>query len=764
MLFCAKCGRGLITTSGEDATSIPRLTWQISDGTPQTFLLTKNVTTLGRVGGNDIILTEGGVSRQHARLERSGTRCILVDLGSLNGTYVNNERIEQERDLVNGDVMRIGQTSLQILIPANVASVSAPPSGGQRLRDNETIQDFVPGGAPPLPQSALEEGPATVFDLPAVPAVAPDPETTPRPQPALEPEPAAVSSATPAPTREATADDPTVMQEVSAEDLEGVDVGQGVAHRQAEAVFWLVTGDGTRVPVEEPVTVGRGDDNTIVLSQDRQVSRHHARVSVAGDSLRLEDLGSANGTFLNGERVKDAQTIGPGDEVRIGGTVLSVERLAPSQRGPYPDSDDKTLFEQEDESEKTISGIELEEELAKLGAPPAPAAQQGIVVEAGDTPRLTITWGPDTGQSWPVDREVLVIGRTGGPAQFDIALNDRAVSSPHAKLVKSGDAYLLHDLESTNGTSLNYERLTTPRVLQDGDLIKVGKTVLLYRAAVGAVPPPPMFQVPSAGGGSQIITFFSLKGGVGTTTLAVNTALLLRALTKESVLLVDLSIERASITAHLNVEVRRALDDLGNVSVIEPEMVQGIVSHHNTGLDILPAPQSPQTAELVTAELTAQLLPVLKTQYRWIIIDTMATFTDLNLSTFDQSDLVVVVTAPDLATLKTTHACLDVFSALQTTGERRLLMMNTIYPRPRLESADMEKALGERVDLVVPYGDAVLEPVDNGTPLALTAPQHPVVMAIDSFVRKVAQIQEPVAQTRAERGGFWLKLKGMMRR
>jgi pilus assembly protein CpaE len=230
------------------------------------------------------------------------------------------------------------------------------------------------------------------------------------------------------------------------------------------------------------------------------------------------------------------------------------------------------------------------------------------------------------------------------------------------------------------------------------------------------------------------------------------------------VLLVDLSVERASITAHLNAEVRRALDDLGNVSVIEPEMVQGIVTHHNTGLDILPAPQSPQTAELVTAELTAQLLPVLKTQYRWIIVDTMATFTDLNLSTFDQSDLVVVVTAPDLATLKTTHACLDVFSALQTTGERRLLLLNTIYPKPRLETADMEKALGERIDLVIPYGDEVLASIDNGTPLALTAPQHPVVLAIDGFVRKVAQIQEPVAQTRAERGGFWLKLKGMMGR
>src|SRR5919202_211446 len=159
MLFCAKCGRGLAATSAEDPGNIPRLVWQIGDGTPQTFLLTKAVTTIGRVGGNDIFLPEAGVSRLHARLERSGTRCILVDLGSLNGTMVNNERIEQERDVV-----RIGRTSLQITIPENIASVSNTPSVGTRITDSETMAQ-IGEGRPTLPTSG-EEGAATVFDMP----------------------------------------------------------------------------------------------------------------------------------------------------------------------------------------------------------------------------------------------------------------------------------------------------------------------------------------------------------------------------------------------------------------------------------------------------------------------------------------------------------------------------------------------------------------------------------------------------------------------
>src|SRR5579883_440702 len=743
MLFCAKCGRGLATASAEDPGNIPRLVWQIGDGTPQTFLLTKAVTTIGRVGGNDIILPEAGVSRQHARLERSGTRCILVDLGSLNGTLVNNERIEQERDLVDGDVIRIGRTSLQISIPANVASVSNAPSVGTRITDKDTMEQGAEGR--PTRLAAAEEGPATVFDMPvpgaAAAASAPDADRT-------------VAGDLDA-ERTVTAGD------VPWDELAAAAPASAPAGPASEAPFWLVTADGTRVPVAEPVTVGRGEDNTIVLSQDRQVSRHHARISVDAASLRLEDLASANGTLLTNQKLTQPEAVTAGDEIKVGGTLLRVERAAAPGQAPAPAGDSRTLHMEADESDKTISGAEFAAELAAAGPPPeAPA----VVVEAGDQPRLTFTWGPQAGQSFPLDREVVVIGRAGGSAEADIAVQDRAVSSPHAKLVRSGNTVTLHDLDSTNGTFLNYEQIHAPQTLADGDLIKVGKSVLLYRTAAGAMAPAAAAPPGAGGPASQVITFFSLKGGVGTTTLAVNTALILRELTKESVLLVDLSVERASVTSQLNFEVRRTIDDLASLPHLDPDAIGGIVAHHSSGLDILPAPSSPQTAELVTSEFMSQLFPILKAHYRWIIVDTAASFSDLNLSTFDQSDLVVVLTAPDLSTLKTTQSCLDVFTALQTTGERRLLLLNTIYPKSRLEKEDIEKALGERIDLTVPYGEEVLQAIDHGVPLALSNRQHPTVMALDSFVRKIAAVKEPAPASRAARGGFWLKLKGIMHR
>jgi hypothetical protein len=74
--------------------------------------------------------------------------------------------------------------------------------------------------------------------------------------------------------------------------------------------------------VSSPVRVGRADDNDLVLA-DPEVSRHHARLELDGKSWRAIDLGSTNGTWVNGERLKTA-TITAGDEVAFGSIRYTV--------------------------------------------------------------------------------------------------------------------------------------------------------------------------------------------------------------------------------------------------------------------------------------------------------------------------------------------------------------------------------------------------------------------------------------------------------
>src|SRR5947208_12050959 len=83
-------------------------------------------------------------------------------------------------------------------------------------------------------------------------------------------------------------------------------------------------GAGKQLSVEEPVVIGRAQDADLVL-EDGEVSRHHARVSPASDgSAVVEDLGSANGTFINHDEVHGPARLDTGDELLVGVTVIEV--------------------------------------------------------------------------------------------------------------------------------------------------------------------------------------------------------------------------------------------------------------------------------------------------------------------------------------------------------------------------------------------------------------------------------------------------------
>ena len=82
------------------------------------------------------------------------------------------------------------------------------------------------------------------------------------------------------------------------------------------------------------LSVGRESGNDIVLA-DAQVSRRHALLTVAGDSVTVRDLGSTNGTFVNNGRVSGSQVLRSGDSLRLGQTVVSVE--VEDVRGPPVD-------------------------------------------------------------------------------------------------------------------------------------------------------------------------------------------------------------------------------------------------------------------------------------------------------------------------------------------------------------------------------------------------------------------------------------------
>jgi len=83
---------------------------------------------------------------------------------------------------------------------------------------------------------------------------------------------------------------------------------------------------GTTIPLgEQPITIGRADSSTLVVSDD-YVSTHHARLVPRGDAWVLEDLGSTNGTFLDRDKVTAPTPVPVGVPIRIGKTTLELRK------------------------------------------------------------------------------------------------------------------------------------------------------------------------------------------------------------------------------------------------------------------------------------------------------------------------------------------------------------------------------------------------------------------------------------------------------
>lgn len=199
------------------------------------------------------------------------------------------------------------------------------------------------------------------------------------------------------------------------------------------------------------VTLGRATTNDIVLEQGR-VSRNHARVECRPDGIRLTDLHSANGVWLNGQRITETK-VQPGDTINISGCVLQYLPPASDNRAEV------TLINSENELERTLN-------------------EMTVPVSLNDTslPRLVIH-APDRTWELPLEEDAYTIGRTTGNR---LVLDYSKISRNHARIERKGDAFILRDLQSTNGTRIGGDRIEQ-HLLKDNDTFQVGPTRIVFK-------------------------------------------------------------------------------------------------------------------------------------------------------------------------------------------------------------------------------------------------------------------------------------------
>ena len=256
----------------------------------------------------------------------------------------------------------------------------------------------------------------------------------------------------------------------------------------------------------------------------------------------------------------------------------------------------------------------------------------------------------------------------------------------------------------------------------------------------------------SAAGG-KIIAVFSLRGGSGTSSLAVNLATAFAQLFEQEIPLIDLSVENGSDSIMLDLLPRLTLSHLAkdDLTAVDWEVIRQYLVPHSSGVRLLAAPATPVLAETVTPTLVSQVLDTLRHNYSHLVIDTAHSLSDLTLAALDLADVIVMTVPPDMVSLKAATGALETFASLGYAENRIAVVINWTFPRRGLPQKEIETALGRPVMAVLPHeAEAIVRAINEGVPLVIGQANTPWAQAVESLAYQLAT---PDAKLQAEGAG-----------
>jgi pilus assembly protein CpaE len=248
----------------------------------------------------------------------------------------------------------------------------------------------------------------------------------------------------------------------------------------------------------------------------------------------------------------------------------------------------------------------------------------------------------------------------------------------------------------------------------------------------------------------QTMAVFSPKGGVGCTTLATNLAIEIRQETRLSVALVDAALPFGAVDVFLDVSPTRSLADLqGPVDQINAEFVENmLLTHEQSGVRVLLAPQRPELADLVTAEMLRRTLATLRERHEYVLVDTSAALDERTLAVLEEADKILLMVPLNFAALKSVKLFLEVARLLQIPSHKLVLVATFADSSGGLTIDDIEDALAHPVALCVPADSSLTaRAVNTGTPVVLSGRGTPLGQAITDLTRRLVVECYPEAVT-----------------
>ncbi len=389
-------------------------------------------------------------------------------------------------------------------------------------------------------------------------------------------------------------------------------------------------------------------------------------------------------------------------------------------------------------------------------------------------------------QSRDADFDRLLRATFGQDAKVELAVSGGAFAETVRKLDTTDATVVVVDVDPTSEADFNALNALTQRLGGAPPVIvaipafdvNVARQLLQMRVADFVVKPVQPIdlvracaraaQTAKQGGGTseaQIFTFLPAAGGVGLTTLAIETAMLLlkgENGQKTNTCLVDLDFQHGSCCDYLDLEPRLDLDEIEpRPDRLDRQLLEVMMSEHPSGLKVIAAPSRPAEMRSFDFEVVTRLLDLVAAHFENVVIDVPRTWfqwTDSVLIGSNRLFLVTEMTVPGLKHAR--HLC-NVIRERLPDGPPLEVIVNRFEQRlfgPGLRRADIEAALGDSLACTIPNNfRLVSEAIDRGVPLEEVKSGNNIAASLQKIVfpPKAAKAPaKPVAAAGAGRLAF----------
>jgi pilus assembly protein CpaE len=216
----------------------------------------------------------------------------------------------------------------------------------------------------------------------------------------------------------------------------------------------------------------------------------------------------------------------------------------------------------------------------------------------------------------------------------------------------------------------------------------------------------------------KIVAFFSSKGGVGKSVLALNSAITLSKDSSKKVLLMDMDLQFGDIAMLVNkFNEKTILDAVDDGQIDSYENITPYLYKYKDNLDMIFAPGKPEAAEYIVKENIEKLMRILEKQYDVIIVDMGINFNDNTLYVLDKAEKIAFVSTMEIAALKNTKLGLRVMESLGYEKDKVKLVVNRFNTDYGISRKEVEEAFKDGIFAVIPEEEkTVVVSVNKGQP------------------------------------------------